>query len=83
MQEKQTLLPSSIKELGKIVWQLSPRFHVSRCETFLGWIIGQHHAHIIPKGLLGEGNILVFDNGGWAGYGLPNPASPNGQKNAY
>ena len=27
-------------------------------------------------------NLLVFDNGGWAGYGLPNPASPYGSKNA-
>lgn len=34
----------------------------------LGQIIGQHHAHMIPKGLPGEGNILVFDNGGLAGY---------------
>ena len=24
----------------------------------------------------------MFDNGGWAGYGSPNPASPFGQKNA-
>jgi hypothetical protein len=48
----------------------------------LGWIIGQHHAHMIPKGLPGEGNILVFDNGGWAGYGLPNPGAPTGYNNA-
>ncbi|MNP24984.1 Arylsulfotransferase (ASST) [compost metagenome] len=48
----------------------------------MGWIIGQHHAHLIPKGLPGEGNLLVFDNGGWAGYGAPNPSSTYGQKNA-
>lgn len=29
---------------------------------------GQHDAHIIPKGLPGEGNLLVFDNEGPSGY---------------
>ncbi|MEW5910164.1 MAG: aryl-sulfate sulfotransferase, partial [Thermodesulfobacteriota bacterium] len=48
----------------------------------LGWIIGQHHAHMIPRGLPGEGNLLIFDNGGWAGYGSPNPGSPTGFRNA-
>jgi outer membrane protein assembly factor BamB len=37
---------------------------------------------MIPRGLPGEGNILVFDNGGWAGYGIPNPGSPTGRRNA-
>jgi hypothetical protein len=37
---------------------------------------------MIPKGLPGEGNILVFDNGGSAGYGIPNPGSPTGRRNA-
>ena len=37
---------------------------------------------MIPRGLPGEGNILVYDNGGWAGYGAPNPAAPMGVKNA-
>ena len=44
--------------------------------------IGQHHFHMIPKGLPGEGNLMVFDNGGWGGYGVPNPGSRNGSKNA-
>jgi hypothetical protein len=48
----------------------------------MGWIIGQHHAHMIPAGLPGAGNILVYDNGGWAGYGSPNPGSPTGEKAA-
>ena len=39
-------------------------------------IIGQHHAHIIPKGLPGAGNLLVFDNGGASGYGFTNPNAP-------
>jgi len=37
---------------------------------------------MIPRGLPGEGNILVFDNGGWAGYGAPNPGAPTGHHNA-
>jgi Arylsulfotransferase (ASST) len=69
------------KKTGKIVWKLGPDYSTPEVKH-LGWIIGQHHAHIIPQGLPGEGNLLVFDNGGWAGYGLPNPASPYGGKNA-
>jgi len=68
-------------ETGNIVWKLGPHYDTQEVKH-LGWIIGQHHAHIIPKGLPGEGNLLVFDNGGWAGYGAPNPSSPFGGKNA-
>jgi hypothetical protein len=32
--------------------------------------------------LPGEGNLLVFDNGGWAGYGAPHPSAPDGLKTA-
>ena len=70
------------KKTGKIVWQLGPDFNVSEAHKKLGWIIGQHHCHMIPKGLPGEGNILVFDNGGWAGYGAPNPGALDGTKTA-
>ena len=35
---------------------------------------------MIPKGLPGEGNIMVYDNGGWAGYGAPNQHSRQGLK---
>jgi hypothetical protein len=48
----------------------------------MGQIIGHHHAHMIPHGLPGEGHILVFDNGGSAGYGAPNPGAPTGIDNA-
>ena len=68
------------RRTGSIVWKLGPNYNTP-AEEKIGWIIGQHHAHIIPKGLPGEGNLLVFDNGGWAGYGLPNPSSPTGVKN--
>jgi hypothetical protein len=30
----------------------------------IGQVIGQHNPHIIPEGLPGAGNLLVFDNGG-------------------
>ncbi|RRJ64351.1 thioredoxin [Paenibacillus oralis] len=69
------------KKSGNLVWKLGPDYSAPEVKH-LEWIIGQHHAHLIPRGLPGEGNLLVFDNGGWGGYGLPNPASPTGQKNA-
>ena len=37
---------------------------------------------MIPKGLPGEGNLLVFDNGGEGGYGTPNPGALTGVNNA-
>ena len=70
------------KATGKVVWKLGPYFDQTPELRALGWIIGQHHAHMIPRGLPGEGNIMIFDNGGWAGYGSPNPASVNGEKYA-
>jgi hypothetical protein len=70
------------RKTGKIVWKLGPDYDTSPGLRRLGWIIGQHHAHMIPRGLSGEGNILVFDNGGWAGYGLPHPGSPTGFNHA-
>ena len=70
------------KSAGKIVWKIGPDYTATAELRKLGQIIGQHHAHMIPRGLPGEGNILVFDNGGWAGYGTPNPGSPTGIYNA-
>jgi hypothetical protein len=70
------------KKTGKIVWQVGPEYTATPAERNLGQIIGQHHAHMIPRGLPGEGNILVYDNGGWAGYGAPNPGASKGIDNA-
>jgi len=70
------------KESGKIVWQIGPDYDRDQGLKKMGWIIGQHHAHMIPRGLPGEGNILVFDNGGFAGYGSPNPGAPTGHNDA-
>ena len=44
------------KSTGNIVWKMSGR------------TVGQHHVKMIPWPLKGAGNILLFDNGGWAGY---------------
>jgi hypothetical protein len=70
------------KKTGKIVWRVGPDYTATPELRELGQVIGQHHAHMIPRGLPGEGNILVFDNGGWAGYGAPNPGSVTGFNNA-
>ena len=67
-----------IARSGEIVWRLGPDFRETETLQAIGQIIGQHHPHIIPKGLPGAGNVLVFDNGGAAGYGEP-IACPNGR----
>jgi hypothetical protein len=69
------------RKTGRIAWRIGPRYDTSDALTRLGWIVGQHHAHLIPKGLPGEANLLVFDNGGWAGYGPSHPSSPAGRRN--
>jgi hypothetical protein len=63
---------------GKIVWRLGPDFSESAELRAIRQIIGQHHPHLIPKGLPGAGNLLVFDNGGASGYGFVTPAAPDG-----
>jgi len=47
------------KDSGQIVWKIGPDDNLT---------IGQHDARMIEEGLSGAGNILVFDNGGMAGY---------------
>jgi len=67
---------------GKIVWHLGPDFESTKELRDIGCTVGLHHAHVIPRGLPGEGNILIFDNGGFAGFGAPNPTAPFGMNNA-
>lgn len=69
------------KATGKIVWQIGPDYDTPAWRH-LGTIIGQHHVHMIPQGLPGAGNILIFDNGGMAGYGNASPSSFDGSYNA-
>ena len=55
---------------GNVVWRVGPDYSENTLEgQNIGQIIGPHNAHMIPNGLPGEGNILLFDNGGAAGYG--------------
>ena len=63
---------------GKIVWKIGPDYTSDSALRIMGPIIGCHNAHIIPEGLPGAGNLLVFDNGGWAGYSLPDQVSKTG-----
>ncbi len=70
------------KETGEVVWKLGPDFNENEQTKKIGWIIGQHHLHMIPEGLPGAGDLLVYDNGGQGGYGAVNPASDHGVNNA-
>jgi hypothetical protein len=67
------------KKTGKIVWRLGPDFPNSEyvqdqrilTKTVprpVDQLSGQHDAHIIPKGLPGAGDMLVFDDQGGAGF---------------
>lgn len=70
------------RKTGKIVWHLGPDFTATKKLRKIKPTIGLHHAHMIPKGLPGEGNILIFDNGGYGGYGPPNAGAPRGLNDA-
>ncbi|MFT5450350.1 MAG: hypothetical protein ACI9DC_005556 [Gammaproteobacteria bacterium] len=80
--DRGTMLYIISKKTKEIVWQVGPDYARDPKLKALGCIIGPHHTHLIPKGLPGEGNVLVFDNGGAAGYGDPNPGAPDGTWNA-
>jgi hypothetical protein len=64
---------------GHIVWQLGPDYSASKELRAIRQVIGQHHAHFIPTGLPGAGNLLIFDNGGASGYGFFSPIGPDGR----
>jgi hypothetical protein len=56
------------KQTGKIVWKAGPHWSKDKPEGKMGQLVGQHHVHMIPSGLPGEGNLLIFDNGGMPEY---------------
>ncbi|MGV6476911.1 aryl-sulfate sulfotransferase [Azotobacter vinelandii] len=68
------------KATGKVAWRLGPDLPPldwrapAKVPRPADQFIGQHDAHIIPAGLPGAGNLLVFDNQGEAGY----PRAPLG-----
>ena len=68
---------------GAIVWKVGPQYREGYKEASLGVIIGPHMAHMIPEGLPGAGNILVYDNGGIAGYGSLLPGLPGYYPNTF
>jgi hypothetical protein len=62
------------KETGLVAWRLGPHYAPSpppgppHLPAEIDQISGQHDPHIIPEGLPGAGNLLMFDNQGEAGY---------------
>lgn len=56
------------KSTGRVVWKAGPHWGKDRPESRMGMLVGQHHVHMIPAGLPGAGNILIFDNGGMPEY---------------
>ncbi|WGL99614.1 aryl-sulfate sulfotransferase [Arsenophonus sp. aPb] len=60
------------RETGEIVWRLGPNFpsvnYQGEIPRPLDQIIGAHNIHMIPYGLPGAGNLLIFDNQGAAGF---------------
>jgi hypothetical protein len=71
------------KTTDKVVWSLGPHYPrpvpqgEKRVPRPVDQISGQHDAHLIPEGLPGAGNLIVFDNQGEAGY-PPVPLSVTG-----
>jgi outer membrane protein assembly factor BamB len=81
------------KKSGKVVWHLGPNLPPlvnhrpgSKPPTApapgeaVDQFVGQHDAHIIPKGLPGAGNLLLFDNQGEAGYPAAELATVGGSR---
>lgn len=60
------------RSTGKVVWRIGPDYPrdppVAAVPRPVDQISGQHDAHMIPEGLPGAGDILIFDNQGEAGY---------------
>jgi len=75
----------SERKTGKGVWQIGPNYEHHRSMILkpdvtpepINQISGQHNPHMIPEGLPGAGNILLFDNQGEGGY-PPAPLDPLG-----
>ncbi len=61
------------KTTEKIVWRLGPDYPTSKpgprkLPAPIDQVSGQHDPQMIPQGLPGAGNLLVFDDQGEAGY---------------
>jgi len=58
-------------QTGDVVWRVGPDYSQGMPGADLEPLINMHHAHMVPAGLPGEGNVIVFDCGGHGGYGGP------------
>jgi len=76
-----TNLIAIIARDGSIVWRLGPDYSETEASRSIGQVHGQHNPHIIPNGLPGAGNLLVFDNGSNGGYGSRNVRGAMGTGN--
>lgn len=67
------------KKTGHVAWRLGPTYLSNepdagraggprRLPSIIDQISGQHDPHLIPEGLAGAGNLLMFDNQGEAGF---------------
>jgi hypothetical protein len=61
------------KRTGHVVWRLGPTYPPTpkgprHMPSIIDQISGQHDPHLIPEGLAGAGNLLMFDNQGEAGF---------------
>ena len=75
---RQSSIVAIIARDGSVAWQIGPDFGSTDALRAIRQIVGQHHAHIIPEGLPGAGNLMIFDNGGSSGYGTPSGMAPTG-----
>jgi hypothetical protein len=78
IRSRQSSVIAIVARDGSVVWQIGPDFNATPEQRAIRQIIGQHHAHMIPEGLPGAANIMIFDNGGSSGYGNPSPIAPDG-----
>lgn len=74
-----SIIAITSRKTGEIVWQIGPDYTKTEALRALGPILGSHGIHMIPRGLRGAGNLLVFDNGAPSIYGSPNQISRDGR----
>ncbi|ANZ62045.1 aryl-sulfate sulfotransferase [Secundilactobacillus paracollinoides] len=70
-------------QTGQIVWKLGPTYDKFSGDQQFDWLINPTDAQLIDNRLPGAGNILIFDQGGAAGFGAVNGLSPDGIDNQH
>jgi len=79
------------KKTGKIVWRMGPDYQITKGPDLrasfklnvprqIDMTSGQHDAHIIPEGLPGAGNLLLFDNESASGFPPTRIGTANGSR---